>query len=1440
MRKTIFTFLAILFTVSIGYSQVTTLWEKSASTSSLPTWFGTDLTRGLGYGNNHVYVVSRTGGSFVYIFNAATGDSVGMLRTDGISGGTYAVSDVEVSSNGVIFVCNLTTSASTSAFKIYKYATEADSPLVAINYTAPVAARLGDKFTVTGSTADNSIIIWAASANTKELYKFTTADNGATFTATIIPLPSLATVASYGSASVGPLANGDFYYNAGGQNVQKYLADGTIIDTVSGGIVATGSNAIRFINTLSANEYFVTFAFGTGNQNGRIVKVPGGDLNLAKLVGTTNTLGANANTNGAGDVAVQQVSTYKYNIYVLSTNNGFGAYQLDLTPPRVQIIHNSADVLAGAVDIYVNGTLTLDNFAFRSATPYLDLPALETLNIGVAPSTSTSVNDTLVSFPVVLNYGNTYVVFANGVLDSSIYAQNPDARSTEFTLFVKPMARETAAASGVDLFVLHGATDAPAVDVQVRELGSATIIDNAAYGDITDYINAPAQNLTLDLYLADGTTYIATFSAPLAGLNGQSLAVFASGFLNPSTNQNGEGFGLFAALANGTVVQLPLGLAGDYYVGAPGTGPGGTDPQFPSLRSAFQTLNNSAFAGNCTFYITSDITETFTPAVGLGLAINPEPYIVTFKPYTGVQPVITLNYPSDLNSGPSGAMIIGIPMENNIAWNDLRKTTNIVFDGSNTVDGTTRDLTIQCDTLAQRNAFPLTIVGDVSNFVVKNTNIFYKAKGVSTSGNLFVSAVLVRSRSNSGVDFVPHNILLENNHISANFPGVVQSAQGYGTYQSGTPVPLLYPFNITLKNNLIEGRRRAVALYKAGSHVIVGNEIVLNQNVAANTTNEAVYAVDVLANSIVDIYNNRISKISSLTNTASNGNTGISIETLGTYNIYNNMIYGFELTAANPVAYLRGIKNSSASATLNLNFNSIYMNNLADIGTGTVTYQGILLSDGTNSLANNIVVSAEPDFVSYCIYRSGIVGTVTSDYNNFYPVSLTNGNVGFWDAAATPTLANWQTASGQDANSVSKEVFFVSTTDLHLTGSSNGDIELAGTPIAGITTDIDGDTRSTTDPYKGADEGSVSLEPKVPDLFISEYLEGSSNNKALELFNPTGSDIDLSKYRLVRANNGSATIQYTQTLTGTLVSGDVYVLANPSAVTEILTVADIVTGEITFFNGDDYIGLEKDVSGNWIVIDVVGILGNDPGTNWPVAGGIGATSEFTLVRKNTVFYGNTDWNASAGTDADNSEWLVYPQNTFTYLGVHSVIPVELTSFVANVGAKSVTLSWSTATETNNQGFEIERKSVNTEWTKIGFVSGFGTTTESRQYTYTDNNLPVGKYSYRLKQVDFDGTFDYSKVVEIEVVAPSVFELTQNYPNPFNPTTKISYSVPFDSKVTISVYSITGELVMELVNGNVSAGSYSVDFNGSNLASGMYIYRMVAGDFVHTQKMMLMK
>jgi hypothetical protein len=222
---------------------------------------------------------------------------------------------------------------------------------------------------------------------------------------------------------------------------------------------------------------------------------------------------------------------------------------------RLQVIHNAADPAAASVDVYVNGNLTLDNFAFRTATPYIDVPAGVQLSIGVAPGNSTSVNDTLKNFNVTLANGNKYVAIANGVLNPASFATNPDAVSTAFTLFLQDQMRETASSSNVDFRAVHGASDAPTVDIIARDV--ATLVNDAPYGAITNYLSVPPANYILDVTPAAGSPIVASFQADLSTLGGGSAVVFASGFLTPSANQNGPAFGLYAALANGTVVALP-------------------------------------------------------------------------------------------------------------------------------------------------------------------------------------------------------------------------------------------------------------------------------------------------------------------------------------------------------------------------------------------------------------------------------------------------------------------------------------------------------------------------------------------------------------------------------------------------------------------------------------------------------------------------------------------------------------------------------------------------------------------------------------------------------------------------------------------------------------------------------------------------------------------
>ena len=186
------------------------------------------------------------------------------------------------------------------------------------------------------------------------------------------------------------------------------------------------------------------------------------------------------------------------------------------------------------------------------------------------------------------------------------------------------------------------------------------------------------------------------------------------------------------------------------------------------------------------------------------------------------------------------------------------------------------------------------------------------------------------------------------------------------------------------------------------------------------------------------------------------------------------------------------------------------------------------------------------------------------------------------------------------------------------------------------------------------------------------------------------------------------------------------------------------------------------------------------------------------------------------------------------------VPVELTSFTGITNNGAVELSWTTASETNNQMFEIQRQSSGSEFTTIGFVNGHGTTTETQEYNYVDRTVSTGIYSYRLKQIDFDGTYEYSDVVEVDVQAPLEFALDQNYPNPFNPSTSIQYSIPETGNVRLAVFNLIGEEVAVLVNGTVQAGHYEVSFNASSLPSGVYLYKLQSANSVEVKKMMLLK
>jgi hypothetical protein len=212
------------------------------------------------------------------------------------------------------------------------------------------------------------------------------------------------------------------------------------------------------------------------------------------------------------------------------------------------------------------------------------------------------------------------------------------------------------------------------------------------------------------------------------------------------------------------------------------------------------------------------------------------------------------------------------------------------------------------------------------------------------------------------------------------------------------------------------------------------------------------------------------------------------------------------------------------------------------------------------------------------------------------------------------------------------------------------------------------------------------------------------------------------------------------------------------------------------------------------------------------------------------------------------------------------VPVELISFTADLQGSNVLLKWQTSTETNNQGFEVQHAKFDVQssmWEMISYFAGYGTTTEPKSYSFNDENVDPGLYQYRLKQIDFDGTFVYSDVIEIEVEAPLEFSLEQNYPNPFNPTTKIKYTIPTPPSssplvkgrnevgfVTLKVYDVLGNEIATLVNEEKPTGGYEVEFsakggsasggNATSLPSGIYFYKLQSGNYIQTKKMILLK
>ena len=525
-------------------------------------------------------------------------------------------------------------------------------------------------------------------------------------------------------------------------------------------------------------------------------------------------------------------------------------------------------------------------------------------------------------------------------------------------------------------------------------------------------------------------------------------------------------------------------------------------------------------------------------------------------------------------------------------------------------------------------------------------------------------------------------------------------------------------------------------------------------------------------------------------------------------------------------------------------YNSVYIGGNATSGSaGSWAYDRPLLTWATPAiLRNNIFFNARTGGTGGHYAMGNEVGAPnwtgsSANYNVYVSSSLST--IGTW-GATNQTIQQWRTNSGGDRQTWSTTSATFSAANL-FTNIPNCDLTIQtsnfeawlvsgkGLAVAGQGTDYQGNTRP------------VAISEGCTDIGADEFIATPPSNPLATVNNPPGSGV-ISTYSLW--GRDLAVIEW-----GT--GGSSY----PTSM------------QVRYYSG----------------VNPGGVLGGGySNSHWiitPVGSLTGAGYDITINFGDNETYNISTPSSNTRLAKFDATWEVYPSgagpwqselswanfnvktrglvnfSTFTLTDGSNPLPVEICSFNAAVSnSRDVTLNWVTCSEINNMGFDIERRTFNavsneySAWIKIGFVQGRGTTNEEQTYNFTDKRLVSGKYQYRLKQIDYNSNFEYhdlSSPSEILIGKPNIADLFQNYPNPSNPTSKVDFQIPFAGKVSLKIYDMTGKEAAVLIDGQLDAGFYTEEFNGSNLASGVYFYRLIAesregNKFIKTMKLVLIK
>ena len=641
----------------------------------------------------------------------------------------------------------------------------------------------------------------------------------------------------------------------------------------------------------------------------------------------------------------------------------------------------------------------------------------------------------------------------------------------------------------------------------------------------------------------------------------------------------------------------------------------------------------------------------------------------------------------------------------------------------------------------------------------------------------------------------------------------------------------------------------------------------------------------VSGNVIRDIYNN--SRYSAGNNY---GTIGIQMDDAQMYTITQNNIYNlYNISTAAVNTGVLGIYNcaTSAAGTSQISKNRIYnLHNACTGGSAAIYGINCLYSGATDYINNQITLGIG---VTSTLYIYGVMlydsGPVKFYYNNIYlgGTATAGSSVAFqryiWTASYYTYIKNNIFFNGRSGGS-GPHFAISSTNSTPSVGMPSGysNYNLFITPNSSIIGQwwYSNVSFSTWKTNSSCDAGSWYIQSSsitYTDLFTDPAngnLSVNSGNSAA--WYVSGKGMPLTGYS---DDFNSAGCRSVLVSTGATDIGSNEFSASQSPINATVSGSHSLNGTETFtFSGRNVAVITWGSSGTLPTVNYIkyhiGInpnssIGNYSNGYWEIntTGGSGFTYNLTLYYDpNMIGTISSESNIMIAKSEDNSSWVhhegsvvnttsktvtVSGLNSFSYFALSDAsqpMPVTMDYFNFVLNKNNVTLNWQTSVEVNNAGFSIERKDNKAEiskWQAVGYINGKGNSNIPVIYSFEDKKLISGNYSYRIKQNDFNGNFEYFELgSNVTVKAPSVYQVSQSYPNPSNPNSKIDYLLPVSGLVTLKVYDMLGKEVVTLVNENKDAGYYTVDFNGSSLASGVYYYRLSSGNFNETKKMILVK